>query len=92
MGTALASFVVSGFVLLRMQLRKIMPVCALLQRMGIFRVERKNLLRTAGALGQRVLGSVTLCGGFLTLIGGFVRVGGGLLTVLGGLVTVDGWI
>ena len=42
MGTALASFVVSGFVLLRMQLRKIMPICALLQRMGIFRGEREN--------------------------------------------------
>jgi hypothetical protein len=27
MGTALASFVVSGFVLLPMPLRKIMPVC-----------------------------------------------------------------
>jgi hypothetical protein len=52
MGRALASFVVSGFVLLRMPLRKIMPVCAVLQRMGIFRAEREILLRTAtGALG-----------------------------------------
>ena len=42
MGMALASFVVSGFVLLRMPLRKIMPVCALLQRMGIFRAEREK--------------------------------------------------
>ena len=35
MGTGLASFVVSGFVLWRMPLRKIMGFCALLQRMGI---------------------------------------------------------
>jgi hypothetical protein len=42
METALASFVVSGFVLLRMQLRKIRPICALLQRMGIFGAEREN--------------------------------------------------
>jgi hypothetical protein len=41
-GKALEIFVVSGFVLLRMHLRKIMPICALLQRMGIFGVERKN--------------------------------------------------
>ena len=40
MGTALASFVVNSCVLWKMQLRKITPICALLQRMAIFRVER----------------------------------------------------
>ena len=39
MGTALASFVVSGFVFWHIQLRKIMVFYALLQRMEIFRAE-----------------------------------------------------
>jgi hypothetical protein len=38
----LASFVASSFVILSLQLRKIMPICALLQRMGIFGAERIN--------------------------------------------------
>ena len=59
MGTALASFVVSGFVLLRMQLRKIMPVYALLQRMGIFRGEREKSLANCDRCAR---------------LGGFVRV------------------
>jgi len=42
MGTALASFVASGCIFLKMQLREIMPVCALLQRMAILAFERKN--------------------------------------------------
>ena len=37
METAVARFVVSGFILWHIQLRKIMAFCALLQRMGIFR-------------------------------------------------------
>jgi len=37
----LENFVVSGFVLLSLQLRKIMAICALLQRMGIFGGERE---------------------------------------------------
>jgi hypothetical protein len=41
-GTALASFVASSFVFLYIQLRKIMAICALLQRMGILGAERKN--------------------------------------------------
>jgi hypothetical protein len=41
-GKALEIFVVSGFDLLRMHLRKIMAVCALLQRMGILGAEREN--------------------------------------------------
>jgi hypothetical protein len=41
MGTALARFVASSCVLYGMPLRKIMPVCALLQRTGIFEGERK---------------------------------------------------
>jgi hypothetical protein len=47
MGTGLARFVVSGFILLGMRLRKIMGFCALLQRMGIFGAERENVPRTA---------------------------------------------
>jgi hypothetical protein len=43
MGTSLASFVASGFILWRIQLRKIMAVCALLQRMGIFRCGAENI-------------------------------------------------
>jgi hypothetical protein len=42
MGTTLARFVVTGFVLYGMPLRRIMPVCALLQRMGIFGGEQEN--------------------------------------------------
>jgi len=41
-GTGLENFVVSGFVLWSLQLRKIMAICALLQRMGIFGAEREN--------------------------------------------------
>ena len=51
MGTALARFVVTGFVLYRMQLRRIMPVYALLQRMGIFGGEQEKWAsRTYGCL------------------------------------------
>ena len=38
----MASFVASNCVFLRLQLRKIMPVYALLQRMEIFGAEREN--------------------------------------------------
>jgi hypothetical protein len=41
-GTGLENFVASGFVLWSLQLRKIMAICALLQRMGIFGGEREN--------------------------------------------------
>jgi len=40
-GKALENFVASGFVLFGLQLRKIMAICALLQRMGIFGGERE---------------------------------------------------
>jgi hypothetical protein len=42
---ALARFVASSCVFFGLQLRKINPICALLQRMGIFRVEQKNFAR-----------------------------------------------
>jgi hypothetical protein len=42
MVTALASFVVNSCVLWKMQLRKITPICALLQRMGIFAAKREK--------------------------------------------------
>jgi hypothetical protein len=47
MVTALASFVASHFVLWQIQLRKITPVCALVQRMGILGAELENIPRTA---------------------------------------------
>ena len=54
-----------------------MPVCALLQRMGIFRAEPEKSLANC-ARSSRLSGfrHVTLRAGFLTWIGGFVRVVG----------------
>jgi len=52
-GKPLENFVASGFVLFGLQLRKIMAICALLQRMGILGVERENSLefRALGSFG-----------------------------------------
>jgi len=47
-GTGLENFVVSGFVLWSLQLRKIMAICALLQRMGIFGAEREISRKFSG--------------------------------------------
>ena len=57
--TALARFVASLFIFLRLQLRKIMAVCALLQRMEIFRGEREKSLANCARCAR---------------LGGFVRV------------------
>ena len=57
--------------------------------MGIFGVERKNLLRAAWEnRGFGSFGRVTLFGGFLTLIGGLVRLCDGFLRLSGGFVTL----
>jgi hypothetical protein len=42
-GKPLEKFVANGCVLCDLQLRRIMPICALLQRMGIFSAERENI-------------------------------------------------
>jgi len=50
-GKALENFVATGCVFMRLQLRKIMAICALLQRMGIFGGEREFSRKFCGPGG-----------------------------------------
>jgi hypothetical protein len=56
-GKPLENFVASGCVLYDLQLRGIMPICALLQRMGIFRREREKFRAKRDFQRHRKIGS-----------------------------------